>query len=376
MAVCGALASGRRGRAPARCGRRRPDPIATPEGSGVSGRNRLAVDASDPERRIVHVRENLSGVDPDTVLLYPKWLPGNHAPQGPIDRLAGLKITANGAGVRWARDPVDVYAFRLQLAPGFDRSTSNSITSRRRAPGSVRWRSAARSRYSTGTTSCSIRPATTRAAFRSTRASRFPRMEMGLGARGSVRKLCATRHSSASISRRSSTVRSMPDAIPRASIWTPAARHPCISTCLQTDRADLLAVSDQQLEVHRALVQQAYKLFRSRHFAHYDFLYSLSDQVQQRDSSTFESSENGSDPGAFTNGTRRRIPQEPAAARIQPRRGTASSAGPRTCGRRISTCRCRTVCCGFMKGSRNIGVRCWRRGQDSGPSSRRSINSR
>jgi len=31
----------------------------------------------------------------------------------------------------------------------------------------------------------------------------------------------------------------------------------------------------EQLAAHRALVQQAYKLFGSRHYAHYDFLYSL-----------------------------------------------------------------------------------------------------
>src|SRR5580700_9028591 len=92
--------------------------IATPKDRAYAGEIRLAVDASDLERRIVRVHETLSGITADTVLLYPKWLPGAHAPEGPIDRFAGLRITANGAHVPWTRDPVDVYAFRLHAGPG------------------------------------------------------------------------------------------------------------------------------------------------------------------------------------------------------------------------------------------------------------------
>jgi predicted metalloprotease with PDZ domain len=47
-------------------------------------------------------------------------------------------------------------------------------------------------------------------------------------------------------------------------------------------------------------VQQAYKLFGSHHYAHYDFLYSLSDQVQQQGLEHHQSSEDGSDPETFT----------------------------------------------------------------------------
>jgi predicted metalloprotease with PDZ domain len=93
-------------------------PIAAPKDQAYSGEIRLVVDASDLERRIVHVHETLSGVGTDTVLLYPKWLPGTHAPEGPIDRLAGIRITANGARVPWSRDPVDVYALHVHPASG------------------------------------------------------------------------------------------------------------------------------------------------------------------------------------------------------------------------------------------------------------------
>ena len=66
----------------------------------------------------MRVHETLTGIGADTVLLYPQWLPGTHAPEGPIDRFAGLRISANGAPVIWKRDPLDVYAFHVYPAAG------------------------------------------------------------------------------------------------------------------------------------------------------------------------------------------------------------------------------------------------------------------
>ncbi len=92
--------------------------IASPQDRAYPGEIRLAVDASDVDRRIVRVHETMTGVGADTVLLYPEWLPGSHAPEGPIDRFAGLRISANGAPVVWKRDPLDVYAFHVYPAAG------------------------------------------------------------------------------------------------------------------------------------------------------------------------------------------------------------------------------------------------------------------
>jgi predicted metalloprotease with PDZ domain len=69
---------------------------------------------------------------------------------------------------------------------------------------------------------------------------------------------------------------------------------------LFADRAELLAVKPEQLDAHRALVQQAYRLFGSHHYNHYDFLYSLSDQIQEAGLEHHQSSENGTDPETFT----------------------------------------------------------------------------
>ncbi len=51
-------------------------------------------------------------------LLYAKWIPGEHMPDGPIDNLAGLFITANGQPLAWVRDDVNMYAVRVTVPEG------------------------------------------------------------------------------------------------------------------------------------------------------------------------------------------------------------------------------------------------------------------
>src|SRR6478752_5412427 len=51
-------------------------------------------------------------------LIYPQWIPGYHAPIGPITDIAGLKFTTNGQSVTWRRDLVDMYAFHVDVPQG------------------------------------------------------------------------------------------------------------------------------------------------------------------------------------------------------------------------------------------------------------------
>lgn len=79
----------------------------------------LAIDATDLRRAIFKVKEVLPVARAGhMVLLFPKWLPGNHSPTGQIEKLAGLKISANGKPVPWTRDPVDVFAFHIEVPVG------------------------------------------------------------------------------------------------------------------------------------------------------------------------------------------------------------------------------------------------------------------
>ena len=51
-------------------------------------------------------------------LLYPKWIPGEHGPTGPIDDLAGIRMKANGQTVPWRRDDVNVYELHVDVPQG------------------------------------------------------------------------------------------------------------------------------------------------------------------------------------------------------------------------------------------------------------------
>jgi predicted metalloprotease with PDZ domain len=78
----------------------------------------LKVDATDAPRRLFHVRMNLPAKPGPLTLLYPKWIPGEHMPVGPITNLVGLKVTAAGQPVAWRRDSVNMYAFHVDVPQG------------------------------------------------------------------------------------------------------------------------------------------------------------------------------------------------------------------------------------------------------------------
>ena len=78
----------------------------------------LTVDLTDAPRKILHAHMTIPVSPGPLTLLYAKWIPGEHMPDGPIDNLAGLFITANGQQLTWTRDDVNMYAIRLTVPEG------------------------------------------------------------------------------------------------------------------------------------------------------------------------------------------------------------------------------------------------------------------
>ena len=78
----------------------------------------LKVDARDVSRRVLHATLHIPAQPGSLTLIYPKWIPGEHGPTGPITDLAGLKMTAAGQPVAWRRDPLDNFAFQLTVPDG------------------------------------------------------------------------------------------------------------------------------------------------------------------------------------------------------------------------------------------------------------------
>jgi predicted metalloprotease with PDZ domain len=78
----------------------------------------LRLDASEAPRKIYHAQLTIPAVPGPMTLFYPKWLPGEHAPTGPITDLSGLRITSGGQTVVWKRDSVEMFAFHINVPQG------------------------------------------------------------------------------------------------------------------------------------------------------------------------------------------------------------------------------------------------------------------
>jgi predicted metalloprotease with PDZ domain len=79
---------------------------------------RLAVDLTDAPRNIFHTSLVLPATAAEMTLVYPKWIPGNHRPSGPIANVAGLHFKAGGQDLAWHRDPIEMYSFHVTVPPG------------------------------------------------------------------------------------------------------------------------------------------------------------------------------------------------------------------------------------------------------------------
>jgi predicted metalloprotease with PDZ domain len=78
----------------------------------------LHVDLTDAPRNIYHAHLTVPAKPGELTLVFPKWIPGNHRPSGPIAALAGIRMEAAGQPIAWQRDSVDMYAFHLTVPAG------------------------------------------------------------------------------------------------------------------------------------------------------------------------------------------------------------------------------------------------------------------
>jgi len=84
-------------------------------GWGESADIQVNVDARDAPRRLIHVELHIPARPGPLTLLYPQWIPGEHGPTGPIADLVNLKMRANDRNVAWRRDPINLYAFHINV---------------------------------------------------------------------------------------------------------------------------------------------------------------------------------------------------------------------------------------------------------------------
>ncbi len=78
----------------------------------------LCVDATHAPRKVFYATLTIPASPGELTLYYPKWIPGEHAPDGPVIDLAGLKFTAHGQTLKWRRDTLDGFTVFVDVPQG------------------------------------------------------------------------------------------------------------------------------------------------------------------------------------------------------------------------------------------------------------------
>ena len=100
-----------------------PAPGSAIRTSGFKLVETLAVDATEAPRKVFHARMTIPATPGDFVLLYPKWIPGEHGPSGPVVDTAGIYFRVHqgadqGRPLPWHRDPIDMFALHVDVPEG------------------------------------------------------------------------------------------------------------------------------------------------------------------------------------------------------------------------------------------------------------------
>jgi predicted metalloprotease with PDZ domain len=82
------------------------------------GAIQLEVNFTDAARQRFLVHEVIPVVPGHLRLVYPKWIPGEHGPTGPLNGITGLQFSAAGVQLAWRRDTAEMYAIELEVPAG------------------------------------------------------------------------------------------------------------------------------------------------------------------------------------------------------------------------------------------------------------------
>ncbi|KAB7648889.1 M61 family metallopeptidase [Polymorphobacter fuscus] len=271
----------------------------------------VKVDATDTVRGIFHVVETIPVPDAGPMtLLFPKWLPGNHGPRGEISKLAGLVITANGKTLVWKRDEIDVYAFHVDVPAGV-RALDVRFDFLTPTAGNQGRTTVTADMISLQPNQVSLYPAGW--FTRQIPASISVTWPKGWTAAGALRAT-ATRGDTITYETVDyETLVDSPFIAGRYFRKWDLGHNVTLDAIADSER--LLAATPAQIDAHKRLVDQAIKLFGTRQFDHYDLLVSLSENLGGIGLEHHRSSENGVNPGYFTEwdkgpGRRNLLPHE------------------------------------------------------------------
>ncbi len=260
----------------------------------------LNVDASDAAAKIIHGRLYIPAKPGPLTLVFPKWIPGEHGPTGPIENSTGLRITAAGQPIRWQRDNVDVFTFHMDVPAGAD---AVDVALDYISPVE------AESGFSAGTNSTAqmtllswnsilVYPA----GFPADRIPFKASLKLPNGWKYGTPLTTMSQGSDGTIDFKPVSLYSLIDSPVIAGRFfrtvklTPPGFNPPVQMDIAADSDEALQISPQLIDKYKNLVTEAVALFGSTHYREYHFLLSLSNHVahfglehhEANDSRTYE----------------------------------------------------------------------------------------
>ncbi len=240
----------------------------------------LWVSAMDASRDLVSARETIPVAPGPLTLRFAEWIPGEHGPTGPVIDMAGLKISADTSTIAWRRDPVDMYAIHLEVPAGVssieasfyfilspEKGGFSAGASATPQLAMVSWNELIL--YPSGESPDSIMVA--------------PRLRLPAGWKFAT-ALEVEKEDDGGIRFKNVSLSMLIDSpvlagahVRRVDITPPSGVPHFID--LVSDGEAALDMDARQIEGYRRLVVEANALFGAHHYHHYDFLYTLSDEV-------------------------------------------------------------------------------------------------
>jgi len=301
LCLLSSLAVSQRSSAPQPAPQPVPLPLATPApvDKPYPGTIALRVDITDRTRGIVVVHEEIPVTLGPLTLLYPEWIPGHHSPTGPLSKLGGLNITADGNHIDWVRDRVDLFAFHIQVPKGaktlvVEFQYLSPVTSRE-----------GRVSNSEEISDLEWSDVVLYPAGHFTRRIQFsPSIKLPEGWQFASALTVASQTGSA-VQFQDANLETLVDSplyaginFKRIDLSTSLANQVFLD--LFSDSPANLAITPEQIELHKNLTREAQKLYASHHYDHYDFLFLLSDKVGGIGLEHHQSSEDGARANYFT----------------------------------------------------------------------------
>jgi predicted metalloprotease with PDZ domain len=258
---------------------------------------RLNVDATDAPRNILHATLTIPVTSGAVTIVYPKWIPGNHRPTGPIQNFTGIHFKAGGTELEWQRDLEDMYAFHLQVPAGvkeldvsYDTITYNGKSSLASSKVlDLLWNQVVL--YPKGATTDSVQVA---ASVHLPEGWKF----------GTA--LTPTHQNGSSVEFQPVSLTRLVDSpLIAGSIYrqvqiTPPGEPLTHVVDMVGESDEAIQITDKDIASLKQLVVETGKLFGARHYTKYTFLLTLGDQTAHHGLEHHESSDNGAGEEMFS----------------------------------------------------------------------------